>query len=169
MGGEIGVESTVGRGSTFWVRLPQGRGASSPAAESESAPPPEDPGGKKYTLLYVEDNLVNLTLLQRFLDGHGEFNFLTAADGAQGLTMADDFPPDLILLDLYLPDMPGEQVLSKLRQDEKTAHIPVIIFSADATPGQADRLLAAGAQAYLTKPLEMGDLLQAIKRVLEKA
>jgi CheY-like chemotaxis protein/anti-sigma regulatory factor (Ser/Thr protein kinase) len=168
MGGQIGVESTVGKGSTFWLRLPRGEKPGLPAAPADPQPLPE-PGAEKYTLLYVEDNAVNLTLLQRILDRRGEFNFLTAVDGGQGFDMAREFQPDLILLDLFLPDMSGEEVLAKLRQCEETAHIPVIVFSADATAGQAERLLAAGAQEYLTKPLEVADLLLAIRRVLARA
>jgi CheY-like chemotaxis protein len=165
MGGEIGVESTLGRGSTFWLRLPRGNSA---ARTEEEEPDPELIAGKDgatFTLLYVEDNLLNLTLLQRILDRQWKLNFLTAIDGARGLAMAREFRPDMILLDLFLPDMPGEKVLAELRAAKETAEIPVIVFSADATEGQAERLLAAGARAYLTKPLVLAEFTQAIERV----
>jgi CheY-like chemotaxis protein len=87
-------------------------------------------------------------------------------DGAQGVALAREHRPDLILLDLYLPDISGEEVLSQLRQAKETAEIPVFIISADATSGQAERLLAAGAQAYLTKPLEVPQFLLAIEQAL---
>lgn len=163
MGGQIGVESTVGRGSTFWLRLPKGRMEQPAEVPAE----PEQIDGKEgtFTLLYVEDNTLNLTLLQRILERRWKLNFLSAIDGAQGLAMARQFHPDVILLDLFLPDISGEEVLAELRAAKETAEIPVIVFSADATNGQVERLLAAGAQAYLTKPLIMSDLTETIERV----
>jgi CheY-like chemotaxis protein len=74
--------------------------------------------------------------------------------------------PDVILLDLHLPDIPGEEVLRRLRADARTATIPVIVVSADATPASLQRLLLGGANAYLTKPLDVDDFLREVERFL---
>ena len=166
MGGEIGVESTVGVGSTFWVKLPMVEKSDLPPDQTEEKAHASVDRVESHTLLYIEDNLANLTLLQRILERRWKIKFLTAMDGAQGVALAREHRPDLILLDLYLPDISGEEVLSQLRQAKETAEIPVFIISADATSGQAERLLAAGAQAYLTKPLEVPQFLLAIEQAL---
>ncbi len=107
-----------------------------------------------------------LWILQRLLRRRREITLLTATHGEEGLKLARSSGPDLILLDLYLPDIQGDEILARLRADEATAEIPVIMINADATTGQADRLLAAGAQAYITKPLDVEVLLQTIDRTL---
>jgi len=88
--------------------------------------------------------------------------------GGIGLELAREHRPDLILCDLHLPDMDGGEVLQRLRGDERTKGIPVIIVSADAMPHQAKRLLSAGAHAYVTKPFNLRELLALINRTLEK-
>jgi CheY-like chemotaxis protein len=89
--------------------------------------------------------------------------------GRLGLELAHEHHPVLILLDLHLPDMDGDQVLQRLRDDPMTASIPVVMVSADATPGQVQRLLAAGATAYLTKPIDVRDLLHILDEALDLA
>ncbi len=84
--------------------------------------------------------------------------------GMLGLDMASEHRPDLILLDLQLPDMPGDELLRRLQADEKTRHIPVVMVSADATQGQVRRLLALGARRYLTKPLDLRTFLETFGR-----
>ena len=88
--------------------------------------------------------------------------------GRLGLELAREHQPDLILLDLHLPVLSGEQVLERLQDDPRTAAIPVAIVSADATPGQVERLLAAGARAYLTKPLDVRELLRLLDELLHQ-
>jgi CheY-like chemotaxis protein len=86
-----------------------------------------------------------------------------------GLDLAVAEPPDLVLLDLHLPDLRGEEILRRLKADPRTADVPVIVVSADATPGQVERLRAAGAEDYLTKPVEVGAVQAALDRVLHES
>jgi signal transduction histidine kinase len=162
MGGEIGVESTLGQGSTFWVEFPvvdtplqqmdagaeKLRGAASPLlSQSKTA--------KQRTILYIEDNLSNMRLIERLLSRHPDVELLTAMLGSLGLDLAREHQPHLILLDLHLPDINGDEVLQQLQANEATRAIPVVMLSADATPRQIERLRAAGARDYLTKPLNV--------------
>lgn len=117
-------------------------------------------------VLYVEDNRSNLDLVQRILARRPEVSLLVAMQGQPGLELARTQAPDLILLDLHLPDLPGEEVLRRLRETPQTRSIPVVVISADAIPAQVERLLAAGAQAYLTKPLDVRQFLTILDQIL---
>jgi PAS domain S-box-containing protein len=164
MRGAVGVESVEDRGSTFWVELPESaapdvRAETPAAARARDAAPSSDPIG---TILYIEDNQSNVRLLQRLLGRRSAVRLLTANTGADGLALAARERPDLILLDLHLPDMSGEDVLQRLWTDPVTRPLPVAVLSADATSAQRQRLLASGAIAYLTKPLDLSQLLRLI-------
>ncbi|MFH0945263.1 MAG: ATP-binding protein, partial [Planctomycetota bacterium] len=160
MGGTIGVESTVGVGSRFWVELPETElVAARPEATADLDEEPAAGAAAAGTVLYVEDNISNFRLVERVLALRGEVRLIPAMLGGLGLDLAREHRPDLVLLDLHLPDMNGEELLGRLRADPATRHIPVVVLSADATPGQVEQLLAAGARAYLTKPLDIGKLL----------
>ena len=160
MGGTIGVDSRVDEGSTFWIELPPA-GAPAPAIEAPATMTARAraTGG---TVLYVEDNPSNVRLLERLLARRRGITLVTAATGAAALDTARTRRPDLILLDLHLPDMSGEEVLRQLWADPLTRAMPVAILSADATHSQTQRLLAAGAVAYLTKPLQLTRLLELL-------
>jgi signal transduction histidine kinase/CheY-like chemotaxis protein len=165
MGGTIGAESVPGEGSTFWVEFLH---AASPVESLERIVPSElpvssEPGG---TLLYIEDNLSNLRLVERTIALRPRVKLIPALQGRLGLALAQQHRPDLILLDLHLPDISGEQVLRELHADPEMRQTPVIVLSADATPGQVQRLLAAGARAYLTKPLDVRQLLALLDETL---
>jgi CheY-like chemotaxis protein len=125
---------------------------------------PETPelSGAPPKILYIEDNLSNLRLIERILAPSGPTQLVSAMQGRLGLELAHEHQPDLILLDLHLPDIGGDEVLRRLRDDANTASIPVVILSADATPGQIQRLLHAGASAYLTKPLDVRELRKVV-------
>ena len=113
-------------------------------------------------VLYVEDDVVNFTLVERILEYRPTLNLLHAPQGQLGIKMAEAYQPRLILLDLNLPDMHGSQILHLLQQDPVTADIPVVILSADATPSQIERLLTAGARNYLTKPFDLEPFLAVV-------
>src|SRR5207245_8902728 len=119
------------------------------------------------TVLYVEDNLSNLELIQRLLTRRPGVRLLPAMQGQLGLDLARQHHPDLILLDLHLPDIPGTEVLRCLRAMPETQNIPVVVISADATPGLIEQLLAAGAWQYLTKPLDMKRFLALLDEALK--
>jgi CheY-like chemotaxis protein len=113
-------------------------------------------------LLYVEDDMVNFTLVERILEYRPKVKLLHAPHGQLGLELAEMHRPKLVLLDLNLPDMHGADVLQKLQQNPATAEIPVVILSANATPSQIERLLTAGARNYLTKPFDIDPFLAVI-------
>jgi CheY-like chemotaxis protein len=165
MGGTISAESDA-RGSTFRVELDEGG-----SAEDAAAPPVVETvvAGPLRTILYIEDDLANLALVQRLLSGRPEVRLMVAMQGGLGLDLAREHRPDLILLDVNLPDVPGQDVLAQLREDPRTRDVPVLVISADATASQKEHMLAAGARAYLTKPLDVKRFLSVIDRGLAEA
>ncbi|MEN3370938.1 MAG: hypothetical protein V7609_3081 [Verrucomicrobiota bacterium] len=167
MHGCIGVNSTVGTGSTFWVDLPRAESPFQHLAAQKNLPVSEEISrtGKR-RILYIEDNFSNVTLVEQMLAERPSLDLMTAMQGRLGLDLARKHVPDLVLLDLHLPDMPGWQVLAQLKADETTRDIPVIVISADATAPQIKRLLAAGAHAYLTKPLDIGEFFRVVEETI---
>jgi PAS domain S-box-containing protein len=170
MQGRIGVESAVGKGSTFWVELPS---TESPVERLERM---GGTGGlpvmstRASKILYLEDNVANFELIQEVLADHTQIKVLWASDAKTGIEMTRERQPSLVLLDLHLGDTDGSEVLRQLKQDKKTAGIPVIVVSADATSGQVERLTSLGAEAYLTKPLNVKHFVRIVEEVLaEKA
>ena len=168
MGGTVDFETTLGEGTTFWVELPivenpVDRYARLNDTTGNATPAPTD--GQRRTILYVEDNLANLRLVERILDYDPAITLMPAGQGRLGLDLARQHQPDLILLDLHLPDVGGDEVLRRLRDDPVTASIPVVIVSADATAGQVRRLLAEGAHAYITKPLDVAELRSLVENL----
>jgi len=172
MGGALGVQSTPGRGSTFWVEFPQVEGpvdrlerlGEVGAAVASAVPGPDRPA-----ILHVEDNLANIQLVERVLAQRPGVRLIPAMQGRLGLELARQHHPVLVLLDLNLADVGGEEILRALRDDPLTATIPVVIVSADAMPRQVQRLLSAGATAYLTKPIDVRQLLELVDRALAMA
>jgi|SRR5271154_2038300 len=118
------------------------------------------------TILYIEDNLYNVQLVERLLLQRPDIQLLTSVQGSPGIGIAQTRHPDLILLDVHLPDINGFDVLQRLRLDAETAKIPIVVLSADATPGQVRRFREAGANEYLTKPLDLKLLLSLIDNYL---
>jgi len=161
MGGSIGLTSVPGQGSTFWIELLCVEAPEEVLRRQELVSEIEIkhvPGIR--TVLYIEDNLSNMRLMEHIVSYRPHIRLVPAMQGRLGLELAHEHRPDLILLDLHLPDLAGDEVLKKLQADPKTSGIPVVMISADATPGQVKRLLAAGAAAYVTKPLNVEKLLK---------
>jgi len=163
MGGSIGVESEIGAGSTFWLALSPAEAPSS--IEEPASSMPEGELGA-HTILCIDDNPSNLTLVERILANRPEVRILKASQGRMGLDLAREHHPDLIVVDVHLPDIPGEQVIRSLRNDPATGRTPVIVSSADVTQKQRKRLMAAGATEYLSKPLNVTRFLAAVDEAL---
>jgi CheY-like chemotaxis protein len=166
----LGVESVPGEGSVFWVQLSEARG---PAdfqkrinSEAISAGLESDPG---QTILYIEDNLSNLKLVEQILTRRPGFKLMSAMQGGLGVDLAREHHPELILLDVNLPDMGGGEVLRQLQKDPRTVSIPVVVVSADAMMGQIERFMTAGARAYLTKPIDVHRFLEVLDQCLRPA
>lgn len=164
MNGTIGVASRLDEGSSFWVELSIAEG---PTVDDPITPPfgtataPRVSAETK-TILFVEDNLSNVRLLERIVARQHHIVLMVAMQGRLAVEMAVEHQPDLILLDLHLPDISGEEVLHDLRADPRTADTPIVITSADATTGRPTQLLAQGATDYLTKPFDLQRLLGLI-------
>ena len=169
MQGEIGVDSEVGQGCRFWVRLAAAEGGPPPAAHPVPEPRTAEarPGGEFQTVLYIEDNAVNQILMEGMLAHRPGIRLLTAGLPETGLSMALQAQPALVLLDIQLPGMDGYEVLRRLRADGRTAGIPVIAVSANAMPADLQQAREAGFADYVTKPLDIGVLLAAVARVLD--
>jgi CheY-like chemotaxis protein len=172
MRGRIGFESVAGEGSTFWVDMPldlrsheetpaailDGRDGTDSIAVSEN--------GKKSMLLYVEDNLDNIRLMELILDKEDEFTMISAPNAEEGLELAAQVDPDVILMDINLPGMDGFKALQALRSRGKGRHVPVIAVTASALPSEVQRGLEAGFAAYLTKPIRIDVTLNTIREAV---
>jgi signal transduction histidine kinase/CheY-like chemotaxis protein len=170
MGGTLDLVSTVGSGSTFWIELPRVEGAVERyerLGNGVPAVPELVATDVRHAVVYIEDNLANITLVQRIIAQRNDIELLPAMQGRLGIDLARQHRPALILMDLHLPDIPGEEVLQRLRDDPVTRSIPVVVVSADATTGQIQRLQAAGASAYLTKPFNVRELLDTVTQLVE--
>jgi CheY-like chemotaxis protein len=119
-------------------------------------------------VLYIEDNTANVLLLERLFSHRPDIELISATRGLLGLEMARDRQPAVILLDIHLPDMNGDRVLKRLREDPLTRAIPVVVLSADASERQIEKLLMSGASAYLTKPLDLVRLVELVDEIISE-
>ena len=165
MGGDLGVDSVVGAGTTFWVELDTIATPLDMIDTTAEEPAPQSPALEK-TVLYIEDNLSNVRLVERILARRAHIRTIVAMQGELGVELAREHAPDLVLLDLNLPDIDGEEVLARLRSEPLTRDVPVVIISADATKHQIERLHASGASEYLTKPLDLERFLRVIDEIV---
>jgi signal transduction histidine kinase/CheY-like chemotaxis protein len=172
MGGQIGVDSTPGVGSVFWVEM----ALTEAPQQAELGTLPVDPpwpeaasGMPQHTLLYVEDNPANLELVEQIIERRADMRLLGAADASLGIEFARVYQPEVILMDINLPGISGVEALKILRADPATAHIPVIALSANAVPRDIQKGLEAGFFNYLTKPIKVVQLMEAVDAALQVA
>jgi CheY-like chemotaxis protein len=177
MGGSVQAHSSPGSGSIFELRLadatpPEAPGQAQPAAP-DVANPPSPPGGvpsaPRGTLLYVEDNPVNALIISELVARRTDLQLHIAADGIGGVQRALELQPDLVLLDMQLPDIDGHEVLRRMRAHPTLKQVPVIALSANAMPDDIERALGAGMADYWTKPLDFAAFLAAMDRLFGPA
>jgi signal transduction histidine kinase/DNA-binding response OmpR family regulator len=170
MGGALEVESTPGSGTTFFVTLrtvaPAALGAEEPRADASLTETRSYAEPRR--VLYVEDMAANIRLVEQILKRRPSVELVPVMQGLTAVELARNCQPDLVLLDLHLPDISGEEVLYRLQSDPATMDIPIVVLSADATARQRERLRVAGADAYLTKPISIGRFLELLDRTLER-
>ena len=175
MGGTVGVESWLGVGSVFWVELEVIDVAQAlahaldHAAQAPGEALPALHGAPLRTVLCVEDNPANLTLVARLLERRTDIGLLSAKDGRSGIELARSAQPDVILMDINLPGISGLTALRILSADPATAHIPVVALSANAMPRDIERGMAAGFFRYLTKPIKLAEFMHTLDLALECA
>ena len=163
MGGNVGVISEPGEGSTFWIEFPLIESQINRSEQLIETLQTSLPNEKKGVILYIEDNISNAELVEQILKSkRSGIHLVTSLNGTNAVKFAVEYLPDLILLDLDLPDVHGSIVLQNLLKEDKTNNIPVVIISADAMPQQISRLLKAGAKDYLTKPLDIMAFLDVV-------
>ena len=182
MHGQIGVDSISGVGSVFWLTLNSAEGDQNPDPVEGGAVPPAPASvagpasqpaaqalAREHEVLYIEDNEVNRLLMEGMLAQRPDIRLRMAAAPQQGLQMAAERPPALVLLDIQLPDFDGFEVLRRLRQQEARdgrAPVPVVAVSANAMPADRDKAMRAGFADYITKPIDLPLLLAAVDRLL---
>jgi len=171
MGGTIGMKSKLGAGSRFWVEFPSGKlhpSQKNLAVGEEKMPPAQDTSelDHEHSILYIEDNPANLRLVTQLLGRHPNIHVWSAHEPLLGLELAASHKPDLILLDINLPTMNGYEVLKNLRRRKGTHDTPVIAISANAMPSDIKKGQDAGFNDYITKPINVEALLQAIEKTL---
>jgi CheY-like chemotaxis protein len=169
MGGTVGAESAVGMGSVFWFELNLTTAPLCVRQEAERATlmrPQVPVGTPQRTLLYVEDNPANLELVEQLIARRPDLRMLSAADANLGIEYSRVYQPQVILMDINLPGINGLEAMKILHADPSTAHIPIIALSANAVPRDIARALDAGFLSYLTKPIKVGQFMDALDAAL---
>jgi signal transduction histidine kinase/ActR/RegA family two-component response regulator/PAS domain-containing protein len=175
-GGKIEVSSEIGVGSCFLFTLPYHKPSFpkkfSPQilASSELNKPPEitkQIAQRLPLILLAEDNEANMMTMSRYLKAKG-YRMLLAKNGREAIDLTTSKIPDLILMDIQMPEMDGLEAIKQLRGFPQLAHIPIIALTALAMPGDREKCLEAGANEYLTKPIKLTQLTSSIQKILEK-
>jgi len=166
MNGKIGVESTVGKGSLFWIELNLFMDTKEENQIQSKNKNKNDiiihNKSLLLTLLYVEDNPANLMLVEDIIARRSDIKLISAVDGKQGIKMARDLLPDLILMDINLSGINGLDAMKILSKDSTTAHIPVIALSANAMPHDIEKGIQSGFFRYLTKPIKVNEFMNTL-------
>jgi signal transduction histidine kinase/CheY-like chemotaxis protein len=166
MGGTLAVTSASGQGTTFRLTLPRAIGAE-PADSVRATLGPAEAGYHQRVVHYVEDNETNVEVMRGVLAQRPQVRLDVSLTGLDGLARIRAQRPDMILLDMHLPDIAGLELLRHLKADPETAAIPVVVVSADAVAAQIQAALDAGAQRYLTKPVGVAELLEVVDGILD--
>jgi len=165
MGGTLEASSEPQVGSIFTLRLPAAESAEAPAMRyGDTFPAPY----RERRVHYVEDNLTNIEVMRGVLAQRPQVLLETSTMGLDGLAAIRNTMPDLILLDMQLPDISGLELLRHLKNDDTVAHIPIIVVSADATQTNIEQALLAGALHYVTKPVDLVPFLTLVDGVLDE-
>jgi len=155
-GGSLDIASAPGRGTTVTIRLSRDlEGDGAPTDFVATTAFGLGIAATAGTIVYIEDDPVNILLLEQYVALYGDVQLQVARDGESGLELARQWMPNLVLLDMQLPDMTGLEVLDRLRADPATSRLRVVALSADAMPAQVTEAIARGAEAYWTKPLAL--------------
>jgi CheY-like chemotaxis protein len=170
LGGTIFAESELGNGCCFNVVLPVGNRESANIANSnqESNVVNTDIESKSYKILYIEDNFANLKLVDKVLKSNSKVNFLSARHPVEGIELARIHRPDLILMDMQLPDMDGTAAFNELKNFQEISDIPVIALTAQAMQDDIDRAMKSGFRDYITKPLNIRSFLEKVNTILNE-
>ena len=164
--GTFGVESAEGHGSTFWVQLAAAEHDEPLLVATEDAATAYPPQGNE--VLYIDDDESNLKLIEYLIAANGDMSLLTATTGRAGVEIASTHLPSLILLDLHLHDLSGEEVLARLRVNSATRNIPVVAVSGESDPVKIRRLKEAGVSSYLSKPLNLPQVQKLLVTILKR-
>lgn len=171
LGGQVGVTSKKGEGTTFWIDLPRSQENIPFVIEESKVINTENQNIEVNThhVLYIEDNPSNIALVKQIFENKAKFIQLTVAmNGKEGLKEIEARLPDLLLLDLDLPDMHGSEILRIIRNENKLKNLPVVVVSADATKDKVKTLFELGANDYITKPLDINHFIKVVEKHLNK-
>lgn len=166
LGSEIYVESTLGNGSKFWFELPKGKFFYNFGELNENSKQNKNAEGCKKTVLYVEDNISNIELLEEIVYAScQEIRLFSETKGNKAIEMALKLKPDVILLDMNLPDLSGEEILKQIKRNKILKDLPVVIVSANALPAQIKHIMKLGATMYITKPFDVKQIIGVFNNI----
>jgi CheY-like chemotaxis protein len=172
MHGQIGVDSEVGKGSVFWIELTTAVDPHLEIGKADATMSVEEllhVGPRPRLLLYIEDNLANVRLIEQLISRRADMRLLTAGNGKDGIALARGYLPDVILMDINLPGISGVEAMKLIRQDPLTAHIPIVALSANAIPRDIEQGIKAGFFRYLTKPIKVNEFLETLNVALKQS